>query len=174
MDLLKIVTSQYNASLEMFEDAVTHCPESLWQEPNYKNRFWHIAFHTMFWTHMYLNDSEHTFEKWEKHIKDYQWLNFRSKNYGEEDVIYSKEDVLSYLNFCKTCMAEHLPTLNFEDTGGFSWLPVTKLELHIYNIRHIQHHTSQLTDRLKEVENTPIKWVGHSKTSLSEHDCLAQ
>lgn len=163
MNLHEVITSQYNASLEMFENSLSSCPESLWQDASYENRFWHIAFHTMFWTHMYLNDTEHSFEKWEKHIEDYQWLNFRSNNYAEEEVIYSKEEVLNYLSFCRAQLSGHLPTLNFENAGGFSWIRVNKLELHIYNIRHIQHHTSQLTDRLKEVEDTPIKWVGRMK-----------
>ena len=163
MDLLKIVTSQYQSSLSMFEEAVKNCPKNLWEESSYKNRYWHIAFHTMFWTHMYLNDSEHSFEEWNKHIEDYQFLNFRSKSYAEDAVIYSQEEVLDYLEFCKTRLPDHLATVNFEDEGGFSWIPVGKLELHMYNIRHIQHHTSQLTDRLKEVENIPVRWVGRTK-----------
>ncbi len=34
--------------------------------------------------------------------------------------------------------------------SGFYWLPFNKFELQLYNIRHIQHHTGQLTDRLRQ------------------------
>jgi len=34
------------------------------------------------------------------------------------------------------------------------------MELHIYNIRHLQHHTGQLMDRLRTAGNIGVAWVG--------------
>jgi len=33
------------------------------------------------------------------------------------------------------------------------------MELHMYNIRHLQHHAGQLIDRLRTTENIGIAWV---------------
>jgi hypothetical protein len=43
--------------------------------------------------------------------------------------------------------------------AGFPWLPFNKLELQFYNIRHIQHHTGQLADRLRNAINIGTPWV---------------
>ena len=43
---------------------------------------------------------------------------------------------------------------------GFCWYQVSKLEHQLINIRHIQHHTAQLTDRLRSVSNVGVAWVG--------------
>ena len=36
----------------------------------------------------------------------------------------------------------------------------TKLEHQLIAIRHIQHHTAQLMDRLRAAENVGVDWVG--------------
>lgn len=43
----------------------------------------------------------------------------------------------------------------------FEWLPFEKLEHQLYNIRHTQHHTGQLAERLRSRIETGILWVGH-------------
>ena len=42
---------------------------------------------------------------------------------------------------------------------GFERLPFSRAELHISNIRHIQHHAAQLSLRLRLDSNTDIPWV---------------
>jgi hypothetical protein len=42
MNTKEIIKSQYLASLEMLRGAVIQCPDSLWDDPAYKNRFWHV------------------------------------------------------------------------------------------------------------------------------------
>jgi antitoxin (DNA-binding transcriptional repressor) of toxin-antitoxin stability system len=37
---------------------------------------------------------------------------------------------------------------------------MSKLEHQLVNIRHIQHHTAQLMDRLRASEDIGVKWVG--------------
>jgi len=53
-----------------------------------------------------------------------------------------------------------LPALNLEAPSGFYWLPFNKAELQFYNIRHTQHHTGQLADRLRTAANLGVDWVG--------------
>jgi uncharacterized damage-inducible protein DinB len=45
-----------------------------------------------------------------------------------------------------------------EEKSGFDWLPTNRMELHLYNIRHIQHHTGQLVERLRQNGVKGIRW----------------
>jgi hypothetical protein len=42
---------------------------------------------------------------------------------------------------------------------GFYWYKVGKFEHQIINIRHIQHHSAQLADRLRVGANVGVDWV---------------
>jgi hypothetical protein len=44
--------------------------------------------------------------------------------------------------------------------SGFPWIPFPRLELHIYNIRHIQHHAGQLGAFLRRNKVKGVGWVG--------------
>jgi hypothetical protein len=160
MDVVKPLKSQYHATLTMLENAIKTCPDTLWAAAKYKNRFWHIAFHTLFYTHLYLHDGEQAFEAWEKHLEKYENLKYRSDKFPEDKAVYSQTELLDYVALCKNRVDSYLPTVKFDEPSGFSWLPFDKLELHLYNVRHAQHHTGQLGDRLRELENTGVRWVG--------------
>jgi hypothetical protein len=67
MDLAAIVQSQYLAALAMLEEAVQKCPASLWDDAQDRNRFWRVAVHILFFTHLYLQEEEAAFAHWEKH-----------------------------------------------------------------------------------------------------------
>ena len=49
--------------------------------------------------------------------------------------------------------------------SGFSWYKVSKLEHQIINVRHIQHHTAQLADRLRSAADIGISWVGARRSA---------
>ncbi len=42
---------------------------------------------------------------------------------------------------------------------GFDWLPIPRAELHVCNIRHIQHHAAQLILRLRIDVDEDFRWV---------------
>jgi hypothetical protein len=50
--------------------------------------------------------------------------------------------------------------LDPEAESGFYWLPMNKLELQIYNIRHLQQHTGELMERLGSRAGVEVDWVG--------------
>jgi hypothetical protein len=50
--------------------------------------------------------------------------------------------------------------LDLEAESGFFWLPFDKLELQFYNIRHVQQHTGELSERLGSQGDTEVRWVG--------------
>ena len=169
MDIAQVITSQYLASLDMLKQAVTKCPANLWNSPQDKNKFWHLAYHALFYTHLYLQPAEKDFVPWAKHRADYQfmgplpWPPHQEPDIGEP---YQKEEVLEYLEFCRQQVSEKVPVLNLAASSGFDWLPFNKLELQFYNIRHLQQHTGELCERLGRV-NIDIDWVGQGRTDLS-------
>jgi len=67
MSLQAILKSQYHASLSMLRDAIDACSPELWTDSSYVNPFWHVAYHTLFYTDFYLQASESTFVAWEHH-----------------------------------------------------------------------------------------------------------
>ena len=103
---------------------------------------WHIAYHVLFYTHLYLQGSEQEFLPWAKHRKDYQSFQ------PEIREPFTKEDILAYLDVCQQQVDEKARQLTLDAESGFSWLPFGKLELQLYNIRHIQQHTGELMERL--------------------------
>ena len=74
MEIKDIIQSQYLASLEMLKSAITKCPESIWGNSVSRNQFWHVAYHAIFYTHLYLQPTEEDFTPWGKHREEYQFM----------------------------------------------------------------------------------------------------
>ncbi len=103
MTTKEIIRSQYQASLQMLAQAIRKCPPYLWADPDDKNQFWHVAYHALFYTHLYLQDSEDEFTPWEKHIKDYRALGAvpqSERGAAAAAIPYSQDKLLAYLEFC--------------------------------------------------------------------------
>jgi hypothetical protein len=155
----EIIKSQYRASLAMLRQAIMGCPDSLWRSPDYKNQSWHIAYHVLFYTHFYLHPREEDFVPWEKHNDEIVSLGDSPEGLEGVDV-YSKEDILAYLALCLEQLEMQVDAMDLEAESGFYWLPFDKLELQFYNIRHIQHHTGELSERLGAQGQFEVEWVG--------------
>ena len=147
MDTNKIIQSQYLAALEMLKQVIVKCPAALWNAPGDKDKIWRKAYHALFYAHLYLQTAEKDFAPWEKHHDP------------DTGVPFSPEDVLEYLSFVQNQVRERVPVLDLEAESGFHWLPFNKLELQLYNIRHIQQHAGELYERLGSRENIEFDWV---------------
>jgi hypothetical protein len=152
MDTSKIIQSQYLAALEMFKQVIVKCPAAMWNAPGDKARVWSTAYHTLYFVHLYLQDTEKDFTPWEKHHDP------------DTGVLFSREEVLEYLGFVQQQVRARVPLLDLEAASGFDWLHFDKLELQFYNIRHIQQHTGELYERLGTRENINLDWVGAQPT----------
>lgn len=163
MSYQPIIQSQYLAALAMLEQAVVRCPDELWDNEEDKGKFWHVAYHVLFYTHLYLQKTEHDFQPWARHRPDYEqmgpppWAPDQQPEIGEP---YPKADVLEYLAFCRKEVAIHTAELNLDAPSGFEWLPFTKFELQIYSIRHLQQHVGELMERLGRRAGVDVDWVG--------------
>ena len=163
MNPTDVIRHQYRATLAMLKEAVVQCPAGLWDAESHKNRFWHVAYHVLFYTHLYLQDSEKSFTPWTKHREEHNFLGPLPWPPHKKPVIgepYSRREILEYLELCQGQVEERVASLNLEAESGFHWLPFSKLELQFYNIRHLQHHTGQLVDRLRSEAGIGVRWVG--------------
>jgi hypothetical protein len=162
LDMRRAVKSQFLAALAMLEQTIQRCPPDLWIDPQAKDQFWQIAYHALFYTHLYLQESEATFRPWPKYRKDYHllgpipWEGNLIHAIGEP---YTRAEVLEYLEFCRIEGQTKLAALDFAGPSGFAWLTFNKLELQMYIIRHLQQHIGELGARLSD-RSIEIGWVG--------------
>jgi hypothetical protein len=154
MNTTGAIRSQYHAALDMLEQAIVKCPDALWDDRRYQNIFWQIAYHVLFFTHLYLQPTGKDFALWAKGRQGYHEM-------GKDKALepYCREDILEYLAFCRQQVEEKVPLLDLDGPSGFSWLPFNKLELQFYNIRHLQHHTGELSERLGATGDVEVGWV---------------
>ena len=165
--LKPVLKSQYHAGLTMLRDAVDRCPEELWSAAGHVSAFWQVAYHTLFFTHLYLHRDEAAFRPWDGHQRDVQHQDGLT---GPSDPTsrlpllprpYSKVEVLSYWQVCDRMVDTALDGMNLDAADcGFWWYPVSKFEHQLINLRHLQHHTAQLADRLRTAVDEHVKWVG--------------
>lgn len=156
MNAKKSIQSQYCASLAMLRQTIEKCPESLWLDNSFANPFWRLAYHTLIYTHFYLGPSEEVFIPWEKHKEGLQLLGPDAP----DAVAFSKAEVLVYLEHCLGEVERQVEAMDLAAESGFAWLPFDKLELQFYNIRHIQQHTGELSERLGAYGEIEVGWVG--------------
>jgi hypothetical protein len=155
MNVNTVVCSQYFASLAMLKEAVERCPEALWDSVEDKDKFWQLAYHVLFYTHLYLQKSLNDFHPWAKH-----WQ--KAERLGEDTPpgkTYSKTDILEYLDYCHGQVQINSAVLDPDAPSGFDWCEFNKLELQFYNIRHLQQHTGELMERLGSRAGINVNWV---------------
>ncbi len=164
----EVICSQYHAALEMLKQVIVKCPESLWNEPADKTKVWHIAYHALFYTHLYLHHSEQEFVPWTGQRANYQFLGptpWPPHSLPETGEPYTRQDLLAYLELCRQTVDEKTRQLELDAESGFAWVRFSKLELQLYNIRHIQQHTGELMERLGTRAKIDIDWIGSGAPS---------
>lgn len=124
------ILSQYRAALAMLRRAVTECSAGLWDDPADRNAYWHIAYHALFYTHLYIQPQEADFHAWDHHRDGYHTLNLSRIPADQFPLVpYTHSQVLAYLDLVEAAIAEILPALDLTSTqSGFGWLPFGKLE----------------------------------------------
>ena len=158
-----VIVSQYRASLAMLRAPIERCPEDLWASETHENRFWQIAYHALFYTHLYLSPGEESFEPWELYRPEYESLGplpyppYALPEIGDP---YTQAEILDYQALVEGMVVKRVGAAPLEGPSGFPWLAFDRLELHLYNVRHIQHHAGQLVDRVRHARGGSFGWVG--------------
>lgn len=147
--LRKILAAQYEAALAMMHQCVQACPPQHWEGKIANDTFRQVSYHALFFTDLHLSPDEKAFELRELH---HHGGDERGPN---ASIGLSQEQTLSYVGICraKVALALKKETLeSLEGPSGFKWRKHSRGELHIYNIRHLQHHVGQLSAYLRRVD----------------------
>lgn len=162
---------QFAAAIDMFENALLACPETLWQEhlwiepegPEY-GTFWEITYHTLCSLDLHLTGC--SMEAFTPSAP------FKKRS---DDIIdqqpYTRDELHTYLVMlrkkCRTTIAElsdekELQPFTFPWPGGAT---ISFLELQLCGMRHVQEHAAQLSLFLGQhaIPNEALDWVARAK-----------
>ncbi|MEO6229293.1 MAG: DinB family protein [Ferruginibacter sp.] len=152
---------QFGASIDMLENAIAACPDEHWDTGN---RFWYIAYHTLFFLDYYLTMEPENFSP----PAPFTLSEFEDTM---PEKVYSKNELLSYLQHCRikchqliTDLTAEKLTARWINVSGSMNYPV--FELLLYNMRHVQHHAAQLNLLLRQEINEAPDWVSRTKADF--------
>jgi uncharacterized damage-inducible protein DinB len=157
------VLGQFEAALWMLHDCIDKCPPEHWSGPTSiigTYEFWHVAYHTLYCTDIYLSPTEAAFE-----------LRAEFHPGGQRDIDdeypsrrMEKDELTKYVMHCLTKLRTVFAAETEQSLRGPSGHPrrtFSRGELHLYNMRHVMHHTGQLSALLRrlnlDVKNQP-RW----------------
>jgi hypothetical protein len=183
MNVQAALKGQYHAALGMLKQAVEQCPDELWRGGAYPVPFWRVAYHTLFYTHLYLQPNKEDFHPWEHHREGHEELPWpppakpvcfpagrrrSARSAAKEpphsgppesgpktDDPYTNAQILDYWRVCDAMIDDAVDRLDLEaQTSGFPWhKTIPKLE------HQIQHHAALLAGRLRLANGTDVRWV---------------
>lgn len=97
---------------------------------------------------------------WEHHRPNHHRLGAGSEA-SVAPTPYSRPEVISYCLRCRDMVDSAVDLLDLASPeSGFPWYRMSKLEHQLVNLRHLQHHTGQLADRLRQDAGRGVRWVG--------------
>jgi hypothetical protein len=166
MDIKLALASQYHAGLAMLRESIELCPDDLWTSGEHPRNFWRIAYHAVFYTHLYLMTGEDAFQAWEKHRPTIRLLWDDDGELPPVEPPYSKDEVLQYLNLVDSQVDEWVAQIDLASPEtGFHWYPIPKLDHQLMNLRHLQGHVGQLSELLM-AKGIEIDWVAVRRAGL--------
>ena len=162
--LADVIRSQYRAALTMLRECIVKCPEEKWNDSTDGNRFWHLSYHTLFYTALYLSSEEHMI-LWPGCRPNHQFLGktgWAPEYDPAQATVYTREELLDFVEWLFKRIDESCDDASTETPSQFSWIPMSRMECYFYNLRHLQHHCGQLHERINVYGGGRIGWAGMS------------
>jgi DinB superfamily len=159
--LPEILWRQFGAGINMLKNAITLCPPNFWDT---QKKFWYNAWHCLFFLDYYLTPEPKNFSP----PAPFSLSEFEDRM---PERTYTKEEVLTYLAFCRTKCHSLIGSLT-EETSKSYWTNESKtmsynlIEILLYNMRHVQHHSAQLNLLLRQEINLAPHWVYEAEDPL--------
>lgn len=159
-----LLANQFEASFCMLCACLDRCPESSWNAPVANHKFCQAAFHTLFYADFYLSPSENDFRTQPFHLEHAEFFRDYEEFESRPPIhLYDRPAIKTYLDHCRAKAKAIVPAETAESLtakAAFTRRDISRAELHVYNIRHIQHHIAQLSLRLRLDHQIDIPWVG--------------
>src|SRR5262245_16632926 len=154
---------QFGAAIDMLENAIRSCPDEIWSDRSRKPEYWYLVYHTLFWLDLYLHGSRERFAPPAPYT-----LDELDPAGVMPNRVYGKDEMLAYLDHGRARCRAAIDALTDERAARrhpFRWEP-TGLELLLYNMRHVQHHTAQLNLILRQRTDSAPGWVTQANVPL--------
>jgi DinB superfamily len=154
-----VLWKQVGAAIDMLDDVLVACPDSLWQERLWRTppppafppqfaEFWYVTFHTLVWLDLYLSG-----------VPEEEFAPPAPFAQGVLDSVeaaperpYTREELRAYLASMREKCHTTLIALTDEQARRpveYPWMKegeiVSYVELQLYNMRHVQGHAAQLS-----------------------------
>lgn len=169
---------QYRASLAMLVDCVEKCPHDLWTDPSRCDQdgdrtctrsFWRIAFHGVYFTHLYFGQSVDDFKPWPGRRRGYfegMWQapwETEPFEFTENAEPITKRELLDYIAYVDSILDETIDGLDLESSqSGIPWYKdFPKLSHELLTLRHLQGHVGQLSEILMARE-IDTDWISRT------------
>lgn len=160
----RCLIDQFGAALAMLEQCVERCPPAAWEAPVGNYPFWHVAYHVLFYTDLYLSPNEESFEAPSFQRENYELFGGKPWPPYEAvvaDIPFDKPVIRGYVEICRRKASQSIAAETPESLDGppgFSWYHIPRAEFYLNNLRHLQHHTAQLSLALRKSEEIEITW----------------
>jgi hypothetical protein len=159
------VQSQFEAALWMLNDCIEKCPPEHYSGGGPgaiigKYEFWHVAYHTLYCTDIYLSPNEADFQIQPafhpggmRDIED---------EYPSRQM--TKDELLKYAAHCLAKLRTVMSAETEQSLRGPSGHPrrtFSRGELYVYNMRHVMHHVGMLSAHLRRAglpEQNQPRW----------------
>ncbi len=156
---------QFEAAIDMLNNALRACPGELWQErlfnelsgPPGFTEFWYVGYHALFWLDFYLSDSIEGFAP----PAPFTLSEFEAGMLP--DRVYTKAELQTYLEYDRNRCRTRIETLAkplVPQQCRSDWPDMSVAELLFYNMRHVQDHAAQLSLFLGQKMGSGPGWVG--------------
>jgi hypothetical protein len=153
----EILWKQFGAAIDMLEDSIVLCPQSFWTD----NRFWYPAYHVIFYLDYYLDTEPDRFMPPSPFT-----LSEFDPNGEMPERVYTKKELLDYLELCRRKCFDLIYGLDEQNAAKRfvnEYKNLSRLEIILYNLRHVQHHVGQLNLLLRQNIDDAPRWVSQAR-----------
>jgi hypothetical protein len=162
------VGRQIGAAIDMLDNALRTCPESLWQARMYGEdtgqpgftEFWYVAYHAIFWLDFYSADTAEGFAP----PAPFTLSELEPDLLPER--VYTPAELHTYLTYCRDKCRAKLETpadLLVPQRCRPEWTDMSVAELLLDNMRHVQEHAAQLSLFLGQRVGSAPGWVSKAR-----------
>lgn len=141
----------------MLRQVVDACPDDAWEQPVANGSARWGAYHALVFTEVYLGQSEEAYEPSEFYREGGEELG------DQPGRGLSRGRTLQYLRHCLALARSVVAVDSLAAPDGFG-RGMSRLQMHLYNIRHIQHHAAQLSAHVRRqhplTPHRAMPWIG--------------